>query len=130
SALYTQHEKLEELTNKCRDLSDQLDQDVNSIVGSMGEISESTNATEQRAKVVHDLLTNVITFCSANSALDAAGLKTLVGILEKTATAFHDLNDNVESTNKNTELINQHITDIKDLVVNINNTLADAVSKK
>ena len=130
SALYSQHEKLEELTNKCRDLSDQLDQDVNSIVGSMGEISESTNATEQRAKVVHDLLTNVITFCSANSTLDAAGLKTLVGILEKTATAFHDLNDNVESTNKNTELINQHITDIKDLVVNINNTLADAVSKK
>ena len=95
----------------------------------MGEISNSTDATEQRAKVVHDLLTNVITFCSANSSLDATGLKTLVGILEKTATAFHELNDNVESTNKNTELINQHITDIKELVVNINKTLADAVEK-
>ena len=94
----------------------------------MGEISASTDATEQRAKVVHDLLTNVITFCSANTSLDNTGLKTLVGILEKTATAFHELNDNVESTNKNTDLINQHINDIKDLVVNINSTLSDAVN--
>ena len=129
SALMNQHEKMANINAKCKDLFDKLDQDVDNIVGSMGSISESTNATEDRAKVVHDLLSKVITFCSSNDKLDENGLKTLVTILEKTAAAFHDLNDNVKSTNENTEKVNAHVDDIRKLAASINETLKESEKK-
>lgn len=120
SALATQHEKLAEITNECLSLSDKLKTDVDNIVKNMSTIGESTQATSDRAGVVNNLLKNVVAFCNSNSTMDAGTVKQLVSILETTINAFSALDDNVNTTNESSSIINKSIGEITSVVDKIN----------
>ncbi len=123
SALQTQHELLSDITNECLSLSDELREDLKNINANMDTIGESTAKTSDRANVVNDLLNNVITFCKANTSMDAASVGQLVEILEMTNDAFKALDDNVSVTNKSSDTIRESIKKISGLVDSINDAL-------
>ena len=123
SALQEQHERLEEITNECLDLSDKLKTDVDKITENMQNIGEANNKTSERAGVVNNLLQNVVTFCKSNPTMDAGSVQQLVGILETTIKAFGQLDDNVSKTSESSKLISGSIDEITRLVESLNETL-------
>lgn len=126
SELAMQHERLAEITNQCLELSDKLKNDLNEIVDNMNNIDESTSKTSQKAGQVNSLLNNIIAFCNSNDSMDSDSVKQMVNILETTIKAFSVLDDNVNTTNESTRIINDSIVKIKSLVDDINITLHQA----
>ncbi|MBR1749742.1 MAG: 4Fe-4S binding protein [Ruminococcus sp.] len=123
SELTQQHELLSEITDEVIGMSDKLKNDLQNINVNMDTIGESNAKTQDRANVVNDLLTNVITFCKNNDTMDTASVGQLVEILETTLEAFKVLDDNVNTTNESSETIRTSIQQITSLVDNINETL-------
>ncbi len=123
SELAEQHERLAEITNECLDLSERLKKDLRDINDNMGTIGQSTTATSERAGVVNNLLQNIVKFCNNNSTMDADSVKQLIEILETTIKAFGALDDNVNTTNASSGIINNSIIEISRLVDEINATL-------
>jgi len=123
SELSMQHEKLAEITSECLELSDKLKNDLNEIVDNMNTIDQSTSKTSQKAGQVNSLLNNIVVFCNNNTSMDAASVRQMVSILETTIKAFSALDDNVNTTNSSTRIINNSIVEIKKLVDDINITL-------
>ncbi|MDE5621359.1 MAG: (4Fe-4S)-binding protein, partial [Ruminococcus sp.] len=123
SELAAQHEKLAEITGECLELSDKLKRDIKKITDNMNTIDESTSKTSQKAGQVNSLLNNIIMFCNANESMDADSVKQMVNILEMTIKAFSVLDDNVNTTNSSTEIINNSISEITKLIDEINITL-------
>lgn len=126
--LSSQHEKFIEITNKCRDFSEELKDKMDNIKTNLDTIGDSTNKTGERSRVVNDLLTNIITFCKNNETLDAEGINQMVVILETTLNAFKALDENIGTTNESSGLITQSITEIKDVIENINKTLNETAN--
>ena len=123
SALAAQHERLEEITTECLELSDKLKADISAINNNMNTIGESTEATSERASVVNNLLKNVVTFCNSNSTMDASTVQQLVSILETTISAFSALDDNVNTTNESSAMIKNSINEITSVIDKINDEL-------
>ena len=126
--LASDHDKFIEITNKCRDLSEELHNKMNNIKSNLDVITDSTNKTSERSRVVNDLLTNIITFCKNNETLNADGISQMVIILEKTLEAFNGLDVNMGATNESSSLITQSITEIKDVIDKINNSLNETIN--
>lgn len=123
SALAAQHERLEEITTECLELSDKLKADISAINENMNTIGESNAATSERASVVNSLLKNVVTFCNSNSTMDTATVQQLVSILETTISAFSALDDNVNTTNESSAMIKKSIDEITTVIDKINDEL-------
>ncbi len=126
--LSSQHEKFIEITNKCRDFSEDLQEKMDNIKKNLDTIGDSTNKTGERARVVNDLLTNIITFCKNNETLDSEGINQMIIILETTLNAFKALDENVGATNESSSLITQSISEINDVIENINKTLNETAN--
>lgn len=126
--LSSQHEKFIEITNKCRDFSEDLQEKMDNIKKNLDTIGDSTNKTGERARVVNDLLTNIITFCKNNETLDSEGINQMIVILETTLNAFKALDENVGTTNESSSLITQSISEINDVIENINKTLNETAN--
>lgn len=123
SELTERHEKLTEIANDCLELSNKLKGDLQTITDSVAAIGTSNTKTSEKAKVVNDLLKNVVAFCNSNTTMDAESVKQLVSILETTIKAFSTLDDNVTTTSKSSEVINSSIGEIVQLVNELNDTL-------
>ncbi len=126
SEMSAQYEKLADITEKCCDLSEKLKHDIDEIVGNMNTIGDSTNKTSERAKVVNNLLKNVVAFCNNNPTMDANVVKQLIQILETTIKAFSVLDDNVSITNSSSEVINKDIKEIMQHIDDINMILRES----
>ena len=100
-----------------------LSSDVEKISRSLNEIIEANDSNGNRKNDVHDLLTNVIEFCNSTETMDKESLTSLVEILEKTDDAFNELDKNIKNTSDNTSTINQYISDIRQLVTEMNSVL-------
>lgn len=123
SELAEQHERLAEITNECLELSDRLKHDIKQITDNMNTIGESTSKTSKKASQVNSLLNNIVTFCNANKSMDTDSVKQMVAILQTTIKAFSVLDDNVNTTNKSSNIINNSISEITRLIDEINMTL-------
>ncbi|MCM1315032.1 MAG: 4Fe-4S dicluster domain-containing protein [Muribaculaceae bacterium] len=123
SELAEQHEKLAEITNECLELSEHLKRDINQITENVNAIGISTSKTSQKASQVNNLLNNIIMFCNANESMDAEGVQQMAAILQTTIKAFSVLDDNVNTTNESTAIINKSIDEITHLIDEINITL-------
>lgn len=110
----------------CLSLSKELQSKMEGIKSNLANITESTNKTSERSKVVNDLLTNIITFCKNNDSLDSECINQMIVILETTLKAFMALDENVNTTNKNSGLITQSVTEVKDLIDSLNKTIKQA----
>jgi len=120
SELAAQHERLAEITNECLELSDRLKHDIKQIIDNMKTIGESTSKTSQKAGQVNNLLNNVVMFCNANDSMDAETVQQMVAILQTTIKAFSVLDDNVNTTNESSNIINNSISEITRLIDKIN----------
>lgn len=123
SELAEQHERLAEITNECLELSDKLKRDIKQITDNVDAIGHSTSKTSQKANQVNSLLNNIIIFCNENEVMDAESVQQMVAILQTTIKAFSVLDDNVNTTNKSTNIINNSIAEITRLIDEINLTL-------
>lgn len=130
SELTAQHERLTEITSKCLALSEELKKNVREIKKNIDTIGDSTNKTSDRAHVVNELLSNIVTFCEGNETMDADSVKQMIIILETTLKAFGALDENVNTTNESSNLIIQSILEIRNLVDGINEILAQTVNLK
>lgn len=127
SELTAQHEKLHDITSRCRELSEKLKNNVGEIKQNLDTIGDSTNKTSERAHVVNDLLTNIITFCEGSDSLNSDGVKQMIVILETTLKAFKALDENVNTTNASSNVITQSIIEIRGLVDGINEILGETM---
>lgn len=125
SALSTEHEKLSEITEECKTLSNTLISEVTGIKNSISNIDSASNASNERATDVQNLLTNVIDFCQENDTLDSSSIKTLIDILNTTKEAFSALYENINSTKQNSSKVDSSIEEISKLVDKISNTLVN-----
>ena len=123
SELSAQHEKLSEITNVCIELSERLKNSVDSITQNIDNIDKSTSKTKDRADVVNNLLKNVVVFCNENPSMDENTVSQMINILETTIKAFSKLDDNVNTTNESSAVINTSISEITKLVSELNDTL-------
>lgn len=129
SELSRQHEKLASIAYRSIELSEKMKQGVDGIANDMVVIRRNNIATNDRAVNVHELLENVITFCTQNNSLDAASLEQLIGILQITTSAFDGLNDNIQNTSQSSESVGEHITEIKSIVDDLKAVLAEIDEK-
>lgn len=116
--------KIHTISKKCRSLYERLNADVGTVISSMEAISESNSAAEHCAAVLQELLNNVIAFCGSTQTMDRDSLQALVQILEKTVTALGELSENVKNTGRNTTTVNAHISDVQQLVEDINTVMS------
>lgn len=126
--LVANQEKFLDNKELCLTLSKELQSKMDSIKTNLAAISESTNKTSERSRVVNDLLTNIITFCQNNESLNAEGINQMIVILETTLKAFNALDENVDTTTRSSSLITQSIAEIKELIESINKTLSEATN--
>lgn len=123
STLNRENERLAEIANVCKELSEKLTSNVSNISEGMGTIREANKHTDEKANNVHDLLSNVIEFCEGNDSLDAEGTKQLTQILTVTLEAFDQLNTSIKKSTGTTLSVDANILKIKSLVESINKTL-------
>lgn len=126
--LAANQEKLIENKEICITLSKELKSKMDSIKSNLAAITESTNKTSERSRVVNDLLTNIITFCQNNETLNAEGINQMIVILETTLKAFNGLDENITTTNKSSGLIKQSVAEVKELIESINKTLSETAA--
>lgn len=120
---------LSDIAERCRSISAGLVSDVDSVKQTMDNIDSLNEFTSTRTQVVRDLLENVISYCTSNTALDRNGLETMADILRKTLSAFDDLSDTVTKTTENTTSATDRVADIRKLVSEIDAVLNDTASK-
>lgn len=128
SELTAQHERLTEITTKCFALSEELKNNVHEIKSNIDTIGDSTNKTNEKAHLVNELLSNIVTFCESNETMDADSVKQMIVILETTLKAFTALDENINTTNASSNLIIKSIIEIRNLVDGINATLNETVN--
>ncbi|MDE7365695.1 MAG: 4Fe-4S dicluster domain-containing protein [Ruminococcus sp.] len=128
SELTAQHERLTEITTKCFALSEELKNNVHEIKSNIDTIGDSTNKTNEKAHLVNELLSNIVTFCESNETMDAYIVKHKIVILETTLKAFTALDENINTTNASSNLIIKSIIEIRNLVDGINATLNETVN--
>lgn len=128
SELTAQHERLTEITTKCFALSEELKNNVHEIKNNIDTIGDSTNKTNEKAHLVNELLSNIVTFCESNETMDADSVKQMIVILETTLKAFTALDKNINTTNESSNLIIKSIIEIRNLVDGINATLNETVN--
>ncbi|MDE6035396.1 MAG: 4Fe-4S dicluster domain-containing protein [Ruminococcus sp.] len=129
SELAEQHERLAEITAECLELSERLRADIDRITANVNNIGESTSKTSQKAGQVNSLLNNIVMFCNANESMDSEGVQQMASILQTTIRAFSVLDNNVNTTNESTEIINKSVAEISRLIDEINNTLKKSEKK-
>ena len=90
-------------------ISAELKSAVVGIQNDISEINKTADSTEERAKVVSDLLRNVVAFCNSNPIMDEGSVKQLSSILETTMTALGAFHQNVAETQGSTQKISDSI---------------------
>ncbi len=123
SQLALQHEKLLDITEQCCAFSEELRNNVGKIIENMDIIGNSTKKSGKKARVVNDLLEEIIEFFDKNNSLDENGIRQMKNILVMTRTAFQSLDDGVNKTNISSDIISKSIAEIQALVDKIKNIL-------
>ncbi|MBR5513327.1 MAG: 4Fe-4S binding protein [Ruminococcus sp.] len=123
----TYQEKCEEITGRCRDIVESLQEKVEGINTNVATIDDSANKTKEKAKVLNDLLSNIIIFCKNNENLDKEGINQMIVILETTHDSLKSLDENIDTTNSSSELITKSLNEVKESIENINKTLNETI---
>ena len=129
SSLAVQHERLTDIAIRCRELSDELMQNVASINKSIENIGNVSTISATKATAVDDLIEQVVAYCNGRSTMDEESIKQLVEILNTTKEAFSTLHLNITATKSNSVLIDSSIDKISNLVSDINEVLAESDAK-
>ncbi|MBQ7783942.1 MAG: 4Fe-4S binding protein [Oscillospiraceae bacterium] len=126
--LNNQHDIMYMMTDKCREFSDNLVQDIDTITKSLRSIEESTTKTSGRTSTVRSLIESLITFCTSNPTMNEQTVNQLINILESIVSAFKELDNNVRETTKSSNEINSSVTELTRLVEELNVMLHETMA--
>ncbi len=121
----TDDERINALTEKCRTLSEEIQQSLSAVTESMGGIDKSSEKIGTRSQELNSLIQNVIEFCNANKPMDEGSVEQLVNILETTQKAFGSLDKNVASTKENSAVITESVAKIDEIVKSLNEAFSE-----
>lgn len=125
SELTKKHAQLAEITDKCKELSGDMQRDMSRITGDISDIRGANSTTLERANKVQDLLNNIVTFCQSSNTMNESNVKQLINILNTTIGAFENLYTSVNQSTSGTESVDNYISQINGLVNEINTILED-----
>ena len=130
--LTEQHEEQSELNNEVRELSERLNNDIDTIAFKMGTIRTSNQNTITRAGQVKELMIRLRGFGEQFNALaeeDPESIKMkmiqLVALMDSVIDAFNGVNEYVGVSDNETAAVDAQIGEIKQLVSFINDALSD-----
>lgn len=123
-----QEEKYTEITNKCRNLFEDLQEKFGNVKTNTVTLEESSAKTSEKTKVLNDLVTNIIIFCKNNDSLNKEGINQMIVILETTLKSLQSLDESVGTTNENFDKISATVDEIKTVIENIDKTLNETVN--
>ena len=123
-----QEEKYTEITNKCRDLFEDLQEKFGNVKTNAVTLEESSAKTSEKTKVLNDLVTNIIIFCKNNDSLNKEGINQMIVILETTLKSLQSLDESVGTTNENFDKIAATVDEIKTVIENIDKTLNETAN--
>ncbi|MGN0642649.1 MAG: [Fe-Fe] hydrogenase large subunit C-terminal domain-containing protein [Huintestinicola sp.] len=113
---------------KVSNFATQLLADIENIYASLSNIDEANHQTASRAKIVEDILSKVVGFCSSVESIDADNLPMLVSTLEKLQAALVSLNENVNESVSNTGMIREAMQEVADATTELNVMSHDMVA--
>lgn len=123
-----QEEKYTEITNKCRNFFEDLQEKIEDVKTNTSSIEETSSKTSEKTKILNDLVTNIIIFCKNNDSLDKEGINQMIVILETTLKSLKSLDESVNDTNGNSDKISASLKEIKSIIENIHKTLNETVN--
>ncbi len=123
-----QEEKYTEITNKCRDFFEDLQEKIEDVNTNTSSIEATSSKTSEKTKILNDLVTNIIIFCKNNDSLDKEGINQMIVILETTLKSLKSLDESVNDTNGNSDKISASLKEIKSIIENIHKTLNETVN--
>lgn len=123
-----QEEKYTEITNKCRDFFEDLQEKIEDVNTNTSSIEETSSKTSEKTKILNDLVTNIIIFCKNNDSLDKEGINQMIVILETTLKSLKSLDESVNDANGNSDKISASLKEIKSIIENIHKTLNETVN--
>ena len=123
-----QEEKYTEITNKCRNLFEDLQEKFGNVKTNTVTLEESSAKTSEKTKVLNDLVTNIIIFCKNNDSLNKEGINQMIVILETTLKSLQSLDESVGTTNENFDKISATVDEIKTVIENIDKTLNETAN--
>lgn len=123
-----QEEKYTEITYRCRDLFEDLQEKIENVNSKTSTIEEASAKTGEKTKVLNDLITNIIIFCKNNDTLNKDGINQMIVILETTLKSLQSLNESVSATNENSDKITASVEEIKTVIENIHKTLNETIT--
>lgn len=102
--------------------------DIENIYASLYNIDNANHQSASMAKIVDDILSKVVGFCSANDSIDAENLPLLISTLEKLQTAVSSLNSNVNECAVGSSTIREAMQAVADATTELNVMAHDMVS--
>lgn len=120
--------KAEEIANKVSVFATNLTADIENIYASLYNIDNSNQQSASMSKIVEDILSKVVGFCSSNDSIDSENLPLLVSTLEKLQTAVASLNSNVVACANDSATIREAMQEVADATTELNVMAHDMVS--
>lgn len=102
--------------------------DIENIYASLYNIDNANQQSLSMSKIVDDILSKVVAFCSANESIDSDNLPLLVSTLEKLQTAVSSLSSNINECAAGSSTIREAMQEVADATTELNVMAHDMVS--
>lgn len=120
--------KAEEIAEKVSGFATDLLADIENIYASLYNIDNANQQSASMAKIVDDILSKVVGFCSASESIDSDNLPALVSTLEKLQTAVMSLSSNVKECAAGSSTIREAMQEVANSTTELNVMAHDMVS--
>lgn len=127
SVLHSKHDTMFMMTNKCREFSDNLVQDIDSIIQNIKAINDAAAVTSDKSNIVRELLSKLVLFCDANKHdINEEAIERIIMMLQTVIGAFKHLDNSVTVTNESSIRIDNSVSELTRLVEELNVMLHEA----
>lgn len=121
SVLHNKHDTMAAMTDKCREFSDNLVQDIDSILKNIRSINEAAAVTSDKSNIVRKLLSKLVEFCDDNKYnLNSEVVERIIEMLKTTISAFSHLDTSVSITTESSVKIDNSVSELTRLVEELN----------
>lgn len=116
------------IANKVSGFATDLLADIENIYASLHNIDNANQQSASMSKLVEDILSKIVGFCSSTDSIDSENLPLLVSTLEKLQTAVSSLNNNIQECASGSSTIREAMQEVADATTELNVMAHDMVS--
>ena len=121
STLHNKHDTVFMMANKCREFSDNLVQDIDTIIKNISAINEASTVTSDKSNIVRELLSKLVLFCDANKHdINEEAIERIIMMLQTVIGAFKHLDNSIAITNESSVRIDNSVSELTRLVEELN----------